>query len=199
MSCKEYLTVKELEAALEDALDDLERASKRQGPPTTKQDSNISDVPDREGEQSDPSDEETLASKLARLNQSIPNHADNVPQWARGEIEYTNSPMDNEKKNEEHLEAELSGKTPLEIFRLSFDDERSAGLKASLHSCSQRSAGLKSDVRSSLAVLIGGFLERSLVLSRSARSRCMGSWGLSWILSNSRTKADLRRRSGGGM
>ncbi|KAG5893137.1 hypothetical protein JTB14_034157 [Gonioctena quinquepunctata] len=64
MSCKKYLTVKELEAALEDALDNLERdeetlASKRQGPPTTKQDSDISDVPDREGEQSDSSDEET--------------------------------------------------------------------------------------------------------------------------------------------
>ncbi|KAG5879350.1 hypothetical protein JTB14_003595 [Gonioctena quinquepunctata] len=89
--------------------------SKRQGPPTTKQDSNISDVPDREGEQSDPSDEETLASKRAQLNQSIPNHADNVPQWARGEIEYTYSPKDNEKKNKDHSEAELSGESPLEI------------------------------------------------------------------------------------
>ncbi|KAG5880841.1 hypothetical protein JTB14_005642 [Gonioctena quinquepunctata] len=106
-----------------DSSDKETLASKRQGPPTTKQDSNISDVPDREGEQSDSSDEETLASKRARLNQSIPNHADKVPQWARGEIEYTHSPMDNEKKNKEHSEAELSGKTPLEIFRLLFDDE----------------------------------------------------------------------------
>ncbi|KAG5887632.1 hypothetical protein JTB14_030902 [Gonioctena quinquepunctata] len=66
-----------------DSSDEETLASKRQGPPTTKQDSNISDVPDREGEQSDSSDEETLASKRARLNQSIPNHADNVPQWAK--------------------------------------------------------------------------------------------------------------------
>ncbi|KAF2897546.1 hypothetical protein ILUMI_08632 [Ignelater luminosus] len=111
-----YLTSKELEAALEEVVSELE--IERKGDELTDEE-NIDDEeivpesrlrdPDIAGtfeihlnnaeiseDEFDSSDKETLASKKQKLNCEVPPKPSSEPKWKKGQISYTHSPVSNE-------------------------------------------------------------------------------------------------------
>ncbi|XP_030751730.1 piggyBac transposable element-derived protein 3-like [Sitophilus oryzae] len=71
----------------------------------------------------DSSDEETLETKKRKITASVSRNTVLAPQWLKGEIEYTHSPISTEHQDKENVAVAVGGKTPLEVFFLFFDEE----------------------------------------------------------------------------